>query len=52
MERLQVDREFARVQTERGGDFDVKREGNLRDKLNSASRRIKELEEELVKLVR
>ncbi len=46
-----MDREVARLQSKRGGEFDIKREGNLRDKLNNANTRVKQLEEELLKLV-
>ena len=46
-----MDREVARLQAERGGEFDIKREGNLRDKLNQTNKRVKELEEELTIMV-
>ena len=46
-ERLEVDREVARLQEERGGEFDVRRETSLREKLAQANLRVKQLEEEL-----
>ncbi len=46
-----MDREVARLQQTEGGEFDVKRESNLREKLNSIIATKKELEATIAKLV-
>lgn len=48
-----MDHEIARLQSDRraGIEFDVERETNLREKLNSTSDRVKKLEEDISKQV-
>ena len=46
-----MDKEVARLHQTEGGEFDVKREHNLREKLNSTIAMKKELEATIAKLV-
>ena len=50
-EHLKTQQENARLQKEHGGEFDVVREKNLREKLAQATVKINELKEDLTKQV-